>query len=66
MLTIALVIVKNVFFRLKKGISELLHWVAPKHTALDILLQILMEFISKLQRSFFKPPYERSSDWFLS
>ena len=33
MLKIALVLVKNVFFGLKKGISELLHWVAPKHTA---------------------------------
>ena len=33
MLEIALVRVKNVFFGLKKGISQLLHWVAPKHTA---------------------------------
>ena len=33
MLEIALVLVKNVFFGLKKGISQLLHWVAPKHTA---------------------------------
>ena len=33
MLKIALVLMKNVFFGLKKGISELLHWVAPKHTA---------------------------------
>ena len=33
MLKIALVLVKNVFFCLKKGISELLPWVAPKHTA---------------------------------
>ena len=30
MLKIALVLVKNVFFGLKKDISELLHWVAPK------------------------------------
>ena len=33
MLKIALVLVKDVFFGLKKGISELLHWVAAKHTA---------------------------------
>ena len=33
MLKIALVLVKNVFFGLKKGISELLPWVAPKYTA---------------------------------
>ena len=33
MLKIALILVKNVFFSLKKGISELLHWVAPKNTA---------------------------------
>ena len=33
MLKIALVHVKNVFFSLKKGISGLLHWVAPKHAA---------------------------------
>ena len=30
---ITLVLVKNVFFGLKKGISGLLHWVAPKYTA---------------------------------
>ena len=34
MLKIALVLVKNVFFSLKKGISGLLHWVAPKHNCL--------------------------------
>ena len=33
MLKFALVLVKNVSFGLKKGISELLHWVATKHTA---------------------------------
>ena len=33
MLKITLVLVKNVFFSLKKGISQLLHWVDPKHTA---------------------------------
>ena len=33
MLKIALLLVKNVFFGLKNGISELLHWVAQKHTA---------------------------------
>ena len=33
MLKIALVLVKNIFFGLKKGISELLHWIAQKHTA---------------------------------
>ena len=34
MLKIALVLVKNVFFSLKKGISELLHGVAPKHAVI--------------------------------
>ena len=34
MLKVALVLVKNVFFGLKKGISGLLHWVTPKHTAI--------------------------------
>ena len=33
MLKIALVFVKNVFFGLKKGISELSRWVGQKHTA---------------------------------
>ena len=33
MLKIALVLVKNMFFGLKKGISELSCWVAQKHTA---------------------------------
>ena len=33
MLKIALVLVKNIFFGLKKGISKLLRWVAQKHTA---------------------------------
>ena len=47
MLTIVLVLMKNVFFGLKKGISELLHWIAPKHFALGKLLQVLMEFIGK-------------------
>ena len=36
MLKIALVLVKNVFFDLKKGISRLLHWVAKRNTALFI------------------------------
>ena len=30
---IALVLVKNAFFRFEKGISELSRWVAQKHTA---------------------------------
>ena len=29
---IALVLVKNAFFRFKKGISKFLHWVAEKYT----------------------------------
>ena len=33
MLKITLVLVKNVFFGLKKGISGLERWIAPKHTA---------------------------------
>ena len=33
MLKIALVLVKNVFLGLKKGISELLPWMTPKDTA---------------------------------
>ena len=33
MLKIALLLMKNVCFGLKKGISEFLHQVAPKHTA---------------------------------
>ena len=33
MLKIALVLVKNVIFSLKKGVSGLLHWIAQKHTA---------------------------------
>ena len=33
MLKIALKLVKNVFFGLKKSISELLHWIAQKHIA---------------------------------
>ena len=33
MLKIALVRVKNIFFGLKKSISELLHWIAQKLTA---------------------------------
>ena len=33
MLKIALVLVKNIVFGFKKRISELLHWVAPRHTA---------------------------------
>ena len=36
MLKIALVLVKNVFFGFRKGISQLWYWVAPKHTADDI------------------------------
>ena len=38
MLKIALVQVKNVFFGLEKGISELLHGAASKHTADDYIL----------------------------
>ena len=33
MLKIALVLVKNVFFDVKKGMTELMSYVAPKHTA---------------------------------
>ena len=33
MLKIPLLLAKNVFFGLENGISELLHWVAQKHTA---------------------------------
>ena len=33
MLKIVLVLVRNMFFGLKKGISELSRWVAQKHTA---------------------------------
>ena len=40
MLKIALVLVKNVFFGFKKGISGLLHWVAQKHTATSPLLNV--------------------------
>ena len=36
MLKIALVLVKNVCFDVKKSISRLLRWVAQKHTALVI------------------------------
>ena len=32
-LKIALIFVKNVLFRLKKGMSELLHWATQKHFA---------------------------------
>ena len=32
MLKIALALVKMCFFGLKKGISRLLSWIAPKHT----------------------------------
>ena len=32
----------NVFFGLKKGISELLHWVAPKHTAENMSLSVVV------------------------
>ena len=35
MLKIKLVLVKNMFFGLKKGISELSRWVAQKHTAIE-------------------------------
>ena len=34
MLKVALVLVKNVFFSLKKDISGSFHWVTPKHTAI--------------------------------
>ena len=33
MLKVTVVLVKNMFFGLKKGISELSRWVAQKHTA---------------------------------
>ena len=38
MLKAALILVKNEFFGLKKGISELLHWIAAKPTANVIFL----------------------------
>ena len=51
MLKIALVLVKNVFFGLKKGISELLHWVAAKHTADSIVGDVLfLKFFPKTRR----------------
>ena len=40
MLKIALVLVKNVFFGLKKGISRLLHWIAQKHTVCVIVKKL--------------------------
>ena len=39
MLFLVLILVKNVFLGLKKGINDLLHQVAPKHTA--VLLNII-------------------------
>ena len=33
MLFLVLILVKNVFLGLKKGINDLLHQVVPKHTA---------------------------------
>ena len=51
MLKIALVLVKIVFFGLKKGISELLHWVAAKHTADSIVGDVLfLKFFPKTRR----------------
>ena len=40
MLKIALVLIKNMFFGLKKGISGLGHWITPKHTASGSVLMI--------------------------
>ena len=40
MLKIALVLVKNVFFGLKKGISRLLHWIAQKRTVCVIVKKL--------------------------
>ena len=37
LLFLVLILVKNVFFIWEKGISKLLSWVAPKHTAHAIL-----------------------------
>ena len=38
MLKIALVLVKNVFFDVKKGISEFSRWVAQNHTANSVFI----------------------------
>ena len=38
MLKIALLLLKNVFFYVKKGISELVSEVVPKHTASELIL----------------------------
>ena len=47
MLKIALLLVKNVFFGLKKGISELMSWVAAKATAQGSFpLQFLIHFLA--------------------
>ena len=37
MLKIALVLVKNYILVKKKGISELLHWIAQKPTAINVV-----------------------------
>ena len=49
---IALLLVKNVFFSLKKSISEFLHWVAQKHTANNYQLFDLFK-VSKIPTKLF-------------
>ena len=51
MLKIALVLVKIVFFGLKKGISRLLHWVAQKYTAPNMQLFCPVECTGKRDNS---------------
>ena len=53
MLKTALVLVKNMFFGLKKGISELSRWVAQKHTAFDIFPSIFNYLISIITINFY-------------
>ena len=48
MLKIALVVVKNVFFDVKKGICELLHWITQKHTAYKLSNLYDLWFITSL------------------
>ena len=47
MLKIALLLVNYVFFSLKKGISQLLHWVAQKDTAYFVFLFSVLFFINR-------------------
>ena len=47
MLKIALLLANFVFFGLKKGISQLLHWVAQKNTAYFVFLFLVLFFINR-------------------